>query len=43
MREYDCIDDERETECDICGLHYTQINCGGGGCPRCAENDNDDE
>ena len=39
--EYDGINSEQAAECSICGLHYTQEDCGGGGCPRCAEGDNE--
>jgi len=39
---HDCIDEERETECTICGLHYTQIDCCGGECPRCEEEEEDE-
>jgi len=39
--DYDGINNEQAAECSICGLHYTQEDCGGGGCPRCAEDDNE--
>jgi len=37
--EYDGINDERPAECPDCGLRYMQEDCGGGGCPRCEEED----
>jgi len=35
--EHDGINSEREAECGVCGLHFTQEDCGGGGCPRCGD------
>ena len=34
---YDCIDEERQTDCAACGMRYTQIDCGGAECPHCEE------
>jgi len=34
---YDCIDEERQTDCAVCGMRYTQIDCGGAECPHCEE------
>jgi len=39
--EHDGINNEQAAECGICGLDYTQEDCGGGGCPRCAKDDNE--
>ena len=41
--EHDGINDERETECAICGRRYTQEDCGGGDCPRCEDAEETDE
>jgi hypothetical protein len=41
--EHDGINNEKQTECSVCGLRYTQEDCGGGGCPRCDDDEETDE